>query len=299
MLPEDTSIQNVSRKPSMGSFSTNTLLNDLNKIVLERSEKINSPEATLQTVELDTSGILEAKKAIDTLVNRSMEQVPEQPTPTTTPTTPKKIGGEIKHPLEKTVTEQQMIIDQQNERIARLETEKLNPQNNSAAETVPEQPEMIHIQPSETALASVGNLLPNFNERKIAQPEVITSEALHETPSELSKVRSGKLMPKISAPRPRLINGEIKEERIKRIKAENLLKKEITPEEALVEVGREIISDVVEGAKRIDTAVEKITRPDYKIIGGLADKLVKTKADALKIFNNMFSDEPTSTGGAS
>lgn len=301
MPPEDKSIQNVYRKPSMGSFST-TLVDELKDIISERKAAINSPDASLQTVEADTSGILEAEKELNSIVNRPMEKVFEKQTITTPP---RNIGGEIKPPFdemrrERSLKEMQTALEQLNTQVEKLRAEKLISQNNSnTSEDATKQPEIIHVPQSEESASSVGNLLPNFIDRKITQdttvqPQIITSEMIHETPSELSQTRSKRLMPKTLAPRPRLINGKTEE-----VRMETLLKKE-TPPDDMIDVVLEKITDKIPS---IDTVIEKVTNKttsidtqlerrqvfDYQKISDLVEKLMESIGDERNFILKIFS----------
>lgn len=308
MPPENTSVQNVYKKPSMGSFPVNTLLGDLNNIVTERRRKINSPEATLKTVEADTSGILEAGKAIEEIISRHAEQVSEQQTPTPPIVTTIRNFDGIKSSsvikLEKKLQETLEALDNEQREVQRLTALK-NSQDNSVSvyQEKIEQPEIIHIPQSETSTASIKNLLPNFSERQSTQTEilgaksdeeiiietpvqvetpqflpVITSEMLHETPSGLSQIRSGKLMAKIPTPRPRLVNGKTHEERMV-----TLLKKE-TPPDDFIDKSLETVAEVA----------KKIQELEYPRASELTEKLATdSKKIITRTFANMFSDKPT------
>lgn len=290
-----------------GSFSVNKVIpiqDSLEKIIKRVANEPIPENATISEVEDISRRKLLAKDAEIALQSLHNESNLKQPL--TQPPTRRDVDG-IQHPLKKTVATLQIGNEQQAEQIVQLEKRIASLEagiNNIGNEEKITQPEIIHIPQSETSSASAGNLLPNFSERQIAQSEiipeipaqiempqplpVITSETINEKPekpSELSKVRSSRLIAKIPAPRLRLINGKIHEERMA-----TLLKPE-TPPDDFIDKTIEVIAPNID--LHIEQAVEKIIKPDYKIIVGLAEKLVINKEGVLKIFHNMFSETPT------
>lgn len=281
--------------PSIGSFGvapTDTHVQDSLVQILEKRLKQEIPDsASIAEVERITQEKNNARTLLNEMQNRQVVEAKEK---TNYPGNPNyvggKIGGEIKPP---TPPAEEIKRD-----------ERLKDLMNSQPNTENTRPDFAHIPQSEESLASRGDLLPDFKNREAPKPTIITSEMIREIPSAMPDKRILR-MPKISKPRPRIINGrkniiingKTNEERMA-----TLIKPEATQHDVIdtvLEIGT-VLEKVSDQLPSVDTTIERIQAYDYQRIGDLVGKLQISIGDKRKyiekIFHDMFSDEPMPTG---
>ena len=324
MPPEDTELRNVYRKPSMGSFSV-TLVDELKDIIESKKGNMDPLRASLKTIEAGTSGVLEAEKALEEIVNREKktpltQETKIQATPVL-PESDKKINDGIVHPLVRTVAEQQTLIQEQQAEINRLKASTLDPKNNTSS-IVEDQTTI------EPRIVNNLGLLPTFvrqeqtrTEHQLTQPE--TAEL---KPSELSQNRSEKLIPLTTETSPDLkLTSQIPDMRIlrmplpqisipriiKRFSSVGIVEKTLNEQEPVKastesenitehkdNIADRIITAVMPNAdivvEKVATAVIETVKAglEYQRSGVLTDKLIKTLADALKVFRKIGQKSP-------
>ncbi len=325
MPPQGNTTNSTTKDPAMGSFSVQskeTLPQDLLRMRLESVvAHHNSDNETLADAGIKrTLDIDAAEKALNIrfLNNQKDEETPKE-LPVKTP--PRNIGGEIISSEERKRQEKLNslldLVSRQSDELKKLKNERELSANNSKnkPDTLNNQ-DTPHIEPSPESVAKISNLLPHFDDRKIVLPEItqplpiITSEIINEMPSQLSKTRSSKLMPKILAPRPRLINGKTQEERIA-----TLLKPKNSQHDGIDAViekvapnidlhAEQIVEKITEIPQKIEETFERVQVSTYQRMGDDTEKLFQAinnrKNFILKIISNkssdMFSDTPTPTG---